>query len=147
MIPEEIRDRLIEVSSGCWEWTGSRNNRGYGTYRAQMVHRLVWEHARSALAPGDTIDHLCRNKACANPDHLEPVSGRVNILRSRGYWVGETDSDGMRKCIACGLAKPIATYPKHTRTKSGYRADCHECHIEKKAALRAKRRAAGLCVV
>jgi len=75
---------------GCWVWTASVNPRtGYGQFIVmgakrgypRMAHRVAWELMRRPLAPGEVIDHLCRNRACVNPDHLQPVTNRVNILR------------------------------------------------------------------
>lgn len=70
----------------CWEWTGSRSN-GYGYFapppgdRAVGAHRWAYEHLIGAVPDGCQLDHLCRNRACVNPDHLEPVIQRTNILR------------------------------------------------------------------
>lgn len=70
----------------CWEWQGARDAFGYGrmTYqgRNQRVHRLVWIHLVGPVADGMELDHLCRNKSCANPDHLEPVTHAENMRRS-----------------------------------------------------------------
>jgi hypothetical protein len=70
----------------CWEWTGARlKNGGYGVFwdgrRNVKAHRWAYEHLVGPIPPALTIDHLCRNTACVRPDHLEPVTNRVNILR------------------------------------------------------------------
>lgn len=72
----------------CWEWTRApRNQDGYGgvTYdgRRWLVHRLVWTLLVGPIPEGMTLDHLCRNHRCANPDHLEQVTLREN--KRRGY--------------------------------------------------------------
>lgn len=69
----------------CWEWRGGRSNGGYGQVwkdgRHEKAHRVVYELMVGPI-PGDlTIDHLCRNRGCVNPSHLDPVPMRVNILR------------------------------------------------------------------
>lgn len=73
-------------ADGCWEWKLSRL-RGYGLFsikhRNRFAHRVSWELANGRPIPeGLTIDHLCRNTWCVNPDHLEPVTIRENIFRS-----------------------------------------------------------------
>ena len=81
-----VMPRLRYVGS-CWEWPGAKSH-GYGqvqrtgTRRLGRVHRMVYEHFVGAIPEGLTLDHLCRNRACANPAHLEPVTVRENILRS-----------------------------------------------------------------
>ncbi len=69
---------------GCWEWTGGKTW-GYGQFTANgrnvKAHRWSYEFFRDEIPPGLVIDHLCRNPACVNPWHLEPVTTRVNNLR------------------------------------------------------------------
>lgn len=79
----------------CWEWTGKKDNNGYGKmydggsidYNKQYAaHRISWEINRGPIPTGLTIDHLCRNRGCVNPDHLEPVTSAVNTMRGYGYF-------------------------------------------------------------
>lgn len=76
-------DRL-EVGD-CWEWTGSLTQAGYGHMsvdgKLDYTHRIVWELLVGPIPEGLVIDHLCRNRACCNPDHLEPVEQAVNVRR------------------------------------------------------------------
>jgi len=70
----------------CWEWLGTRNDKGYGQFKVgpkQQVpaHRFVYELLIGTIPPGLEMDHLCRNPSCVNPNHLEPVTKRENILR------------------------------------------------------------------
>lgn len=73
-------------ASGCWHWTG-RLDRGYGTlnfsYRKTRAHRISYLLAYGSVAEGMVLDHLCRNRKCVNPDHLEAVSNKENILRGQ----------------------------------------------------------------
>lgn len=80
----------VDGSGDCWLWTGPMHSRGYGTMsvyvgygttRSQYAHRLAWEFLVGPIPKGLNIDHLCKNKLCVNPDHLEPVTQRVNVRR------------------------------------------------------------------
>jgi hypothetical protein len=83
----KVRARLVETAGGCWEWTGSRATRGYGRLQLPgrgptvLAHRVVYLAERGEIGYGLSLDHLCSNPPCANPDHVEPVSLRTNTLR------------------------------------------------------------------
>lgn len=74
----------VQLIRGCWEWTGAKNAGGYGVCRGQQAHRASYELLVGPIPAGLQLDHLCRNRACVNPDHLEPVTRKVNILRGEG---------------------------------------------------------------
>lgn len=70
----------------CWPWLTYRNVAGYGTYPTSdgkhvFVHRVSYVLEYGPIPEGLTIDHLCRNKLCCNPAHLQAVTQSVNILR------------------------------------------------------------------
>lgn len=73
---------------GCWTWLGVPSSSGYGGIqvngRTVKVHRLSYTLLVGPIGEGLTIDHICRNKLCVNPRHLEPVTRRVNTLRGVG---------------------------------------------------------------
>lgn len=73
---------------GCWAWTASQNCDGYGSFwcegKLKLAHRAAYEHFVGPIPDGLQTDHLCRNRACANPVHLEVVTSRVNTLRGIG---------------------------------------------------------------
>ncbi len=77
------------ISKGrtCWQWQGT-TSKGYGLFwdgeRTQVAHRVVYELLNGQIAAGLTLDHLCRNRSCVRPKHMEPVTNRVNILRGEG---------------------------------------------------------------
>lgn len=82
--PGKRRDYLSSYieRDGCWIYTGSINNGGYGTILGRAAHRYFYEHLVGAIGDGLTIDHLCRVTACVNPDHLEPVTAEENAARA-----------------------------------------------------------------
>lgn len=73
--------------NGCWDWLGYVDPNGYGVWpgrrhgRRCYAHRISYEAFVGPIGPELTIDHLCRNRKCCRPEHLEPVPLRVNILR------------------------------------------------------------------
>lgn len=86
--PENILDRL-DATGPCWEWTGCISAAGYGQctyrYKRYYVHRFVYEHLVGPIPEKFQLDHLCRNRRCANPDHLEPVTSWTNSKRGASW--------------------------------------------------------------
>lgn len=122
--------------SGCWVWRGATVGRkGYGCIRsrqgARMAHRFFYENLVGPIPDGLVLDHLCRNRLCVNPAHLEPVTDRENILRGEGL----AAICAARTHCACG--KPL------TRTKKdghgGVSRYCLDCATARSRALRRKK--------
>ena len=113
-----------EPMSGCWLWAGCINNMGYGQFSSDAIgtltspHRFAYEHYVGPIPAGKVLDHLCRTPRCANPQHLEPVTQRENILRGahptavavrtnrchRGHDLNDAyifPSSGKRRCRLC----------------------------------------------
>lgn len=121
---ERFAAKVAITGDGCLEWIASVNNSGYGTFAtgggvSTVAHRWSYEHHRGPIPDGLHLDHLCRNRRCVNPDHLEAVPCRVNLLRSAGNaakthcpqghpYAGEnlsiTRTTGSRVCITCRRA-------------------------------------------
>lgn len=84
---KEILSKINKTTT-CWIWTGWVNPEGYGRVvfkgKRYQAHRLVYEKLVGLIPKGLQLDHLCRNKSCVNPEHLEPVTAKENTLRGNG---------------------------------------------------------------
>lgn len=132
-LPEYIAVKIeIDEEAGCWNWTARFDRQGYGRIRyAQRefaAHRAVYEFLTGAIPDGLTIDHLCCNKACVNPDHLEPVDGPENTRRwaatithcHRGHEFSPENTyraGSRRSCRLCGRLRS-AKYAERKRSKA-----------------------------
>lgn len=117
----------VDADGDCWTWMAGLHGSGYGLHtvagRTVLAHRWAWEQLVGPIPSGMTIDHLCRNRRCVNPDHLELVSRAVNTLRGhgpsamnarmtsclRGHPFDAANThirpDGRRRCRACERAR------------------------------------------
>lgn len=133
-MPNDPQDMWQHVQKagpgGCWTWTGNISIQGYGrfcvNYRGYRAHRLAYELLVGPIPRGLVLDHLCRNKLCVNPAHLEPVTQRENVLRGEGISAREArqthcfrghpftglDIRGHRTCHVCGRIRASITYQR-----------------------------------
>jgi hypothetical protein len=81
--------KVNKTPGGCWLWTGNKNPNGYGriciNYTGTLAHRTSYEIFKGEVPEGLVLDHLCRVRNCVNPEHLEIVTDRINILRGTGF--------------------------------------------------------------
>lgn len=126
----------------CWLWTGSLDSHGYGQFglgrrgRRCYAHRWAYEYLRGEIPMGLELDHLCREPACVNPWHLEPVTHLVNVQRGRA-------SEVMKARYAewtCKAGHSVAGENAYLWTmRTGYiRKQCRACKAA--VARRAKER-------
>jgi len=123
-ILEKLWGRVhIDEDGGCWEWTGAKRD-GYGALtidgRMVRVHRWVYERLHGPIPTGLQTDHLCRNRACINPAHLELVTNKENVLRGEGV-----TAENHRK-THCQYGHPFDA--ANTRITSRGRRQCRTCH-------------------
>jgi hypothetical protein len=121
---------------GCWRFATVDEN-GYGRFwvdcRQQRAHRWLYQWMVAELPPSLQLDHLCRNRACVNPDHLDPVTGQVNTGR------GETLPAANAAKARCPAGHPYEG--RNLRLNNGRRV-CRACHRINAAAYRQRRAAA-----
>lgn len=103
-------DYLVNEATGCWEWQKRLSEHGYGrlylgafpkpTYAP--AHRFYYEIEHGPIETGLQIDHLCRNRRCVNPDHMEPVTPQVNSQRRKNARLTPEKVAEIRRRYAAG---------------------------------------------
>jgi hypothetical protein len=112
--------RVIK-GDGCWGWNGCHTGVGYGTFcvgvgQMRLAHRIIYELVIGPIPDGLQIDHLCRNRGCVNPAHLEAVTQAENLRRGRFGIL----------CTHCPKGHPYDEVNTYRDPGGGRR--CRECH-------------------
>jgi hypothetical protein len=121
----------VNARGVCWEWTGAMSDTGYGWFfmgrpeGGTGAHRAAWRLLIGDIPDGLVLDHLCRNRKCVNPAHMEPVTEMVNIRR------------GASPMVMASLANICMRGHSLADAYLAHRADgrvtrrCRTCHIER----------------
>lgn len=104
---------LVDPASGCWNWQGGKDEKGYAldtdNGRTRRVHITHYEAKHGPVPDGFELDHICRNRGCVNPDHVEPVTHTVNMRRSLVAKLTEADVQTIRALRGTMTQRAIAT--------------------------------------
>lgn len=129
--------KVKKTDDGCWIWVGSSWDGGYGRMsvkgKSVLAHRFSYSLLVGEIPEGKQLDHLCRNRGCVNPEHLEPVSAQENQLR------GNTFTARNSKVTHCRQGHPYSGENLYL-TPDG-RRDCRTCRRAANAKQSAKRKA------
>lgn len=123
-------DCVVADEHGCLIWQGQIDKRGYGRRGGELAHRLVYQVEVGLIPDGLELDHLCRNRACVNPTHLEPVTHAENMHRA--VWPLVHPNAAKTRC-----KRGHEFTPENTRTqlfKGRVWRSCKTCRTERKAA-------------
>jgi hypothetical protein len=87
-ISTDLLHKVVLGENGCWTLPGKLQKDGYKQVRANgatyLAHRYFYVEFRGPIGKGLVLDHICHNRPCINPDHLEPITQRENCLRGNG---------------------------------------------------------------
>lgn len=124
-IKQRFLSKIKKLENGCWEWTGGRNNAGYGyllmpnTKKSEFAHRISFELFKEPINDGNVVMHSCDNPSCVNPNHLTQGTQLQNMqdkmMKGRhkiGVHVGMKGSENPSAKLSAETVKEIRSYHK-----------------------------------
>lgn len=148
-----VVDRFLEkikpTPTGCWVWMGTKNSQGYGQLwfrgRLWLAYRVAYVSFFGSTSPGFQLDHLCRQRSCVNPMHLEQVTAQENVRR------GESPNIKIARSGFCLHGHPLTEDNLYHRPDRPF-SDCLTCRHSRNALRyrgenREKRIASGVSVI
>ena len=133
--------KVDKIPGGCWVWAGAISSCGYGNFlhdgKTWRAHRWSYAAIVGSVPDGLVLDHLCRNRACVNPDHLEPVVQRENVMRGIGPGLAKIQNVDQ---TYCKHGHPLFGGNLYVQPRTGYRY-CRACQKRHAAKYRARRSA------
>jgi hypothetical protein len=136
VLPDKYQSRIsMSNEAGCWEWTGTLHYKGYGALRSRapiegvvirlssFAHRAVYQLLVGEVPSDLQLDHLCRNRRCVNPAHLEPVTAKENARRGIAGLVNGARHAARTHCCHGHELSGANVY----RRPNGHRR-CRACH-------------------
>lgn len=101
LLPSRFWRKCVVNESECWIWQASANRGGYGQFWSEfgcLAHRFSYSVCIEDIPRDLVLDHLCRNRNCVNPEHLEPVTHRENVMRGMSPIVAAIERLSITHC-------------------------------------------------
>lgn len=132
-VEDRFWEKVQKLDSGCWRWTAGLAKAGYGSFNAGgrppryiSAHDFSYELHFGPVPEGLELDHTCRNRWCVNPDHLEPVTHKVNVQR------GMSPAMVIRRSDVCAHGHPRTPENTYIRKDRPGAIECLVCRRERR---------------